>query len=264
MTASPSQSNQIENFDEIIEGAKKCALMEVNPDKDGFQRLRARRGEFQDWFVAGIARFTAKLPDYTTAKSILGGDFITPGEIATKRPDLACTDEQIAELADSIPSIEDLQWCKANGFAVVAGSPRPMSLLDIRSSKPNHFYSKTEGWYANADQKFSRDDKVSLGWLMIRKKPVPKSTNKTWDEQNQLLSNTEQVPNDAEMSWFITIFFEVRGVRLFKDVYVRTSSVSADGDRVYVGIFGDAGLSVSTDWDSARDDRLGVASSRKS
>ncbi len=264
MTVSPITSKQLSQLQTLGKVAHQRALHEVHSfDKEGVQRLLARGGEWQDYLVAGYQRFTALLPDYTSARSILGGDFVTPEEIMTARPDLAYTPEQVAQLAESIPSEDALKWCKANGYAVVAGPPRDMSLLDVRASKNTHFYSKTEGWYANSNQQFSRNDKASFGWLMVRKAPVPESKSKNWDEQTKLIVDPESVPNAVEMSWFITIFFEVRGVRLFEKVYVRTSSVDSDGDHVDVGDFVAKGLFVSNYWDGYRDAFLGVASARK-
>lgn len=241
----------------------EAAYNKAKLDGEGAQRLNESK-TFAGALLDLITTHSAKQPDYTLARSILGDDFVTPEEIAKARPDVTYTAEQIAQLSDSIPSADVLKWCKDNGYAVVAGTPSPMSLLDVRSAKSGHFYSKTEGWYADAKQKFSRADKVSLGWLMIRKTPVPNSTNKNWDEQSALLAKVEYVPNAAEMSWFITVFYDVRGVRLFEGVYVRTSSLDSGGDRVDVGGFGAKGLSVSNRWYYGRGSGLGVASARKS
>ncbi|HEV7702306.1 MAG TPA: hypothetical protein VGO63_02600 [Candidatus Paceibacterota bacterium] len=124
-----------------------------------------------------------------------------------------------------------------------------------------HFYSKTGGWYS--DQKFAREDKTSFGWLAIKKTPVSNSTSKNWNEQNKLLSALEKVPNAAEMSWFITTYFEVRGIRLFESIYVRTSSLDSDGRRVSVGSFDAGGLDVGH-WDGdSRHDSIGLSAARK-
>jgi len=197
---------------------------------------------------------------YEPARNILGDDFISPEEVAEARG-VSYTPEQLKQLADTLPTQEQLQWCKDNGYAVVAGSPTEMSLLDVRSAKSSLFYSKTEGWYAN--QPFAANEKVSCRWLAIRKTEVPNSLNKKWDAQQKLLSDVEQVPNAAEMSWFITTYYEVRGVYLFKGVYVRTSSVASVDYRVFVGSFVGHGLFVDSYWDDNYYSDLGVSASRK-
>lgn len=156
---------------------------------------------------------------YEPARNILGDDFISPEEV-----DEACnvsyTEEQLKQLADTLPNQEQLQWCRDNDYALVAGPPTEMSLLDVHSSKSFVFYPKAEGWYE--EEPFTTDEKVVCQWLAICKTETPNSSNNKW--------------NATEMSWFITTYYEVRGVYLFKNVYVFTSSVVDDG-RVLVGVF---------------------------
>jgi len=216
---------------------------------------------FAAYIADGIRRFSAKSPEYGLAQSILGADFITPEEVTKARPSIVYSVEQITALAESLPSEDVLKWCKKNGYAVMPAPPTAMSMLDVREIQSTHFYLKTGGWYA--DQKFAYEDKTSFGWLTIKKTPVSNSTRKTWNEQNKLLSALEKVPNATEMCWFITAYFEVRGVRLFKGVYVRTSSLDSDGFHVFVGFFGAEGLHVD-DWDDvSRDDDIGLLAARK-
>lgn len=229
-------------------------------DEDSAQILNEHPG-FAAYLLTGIRRFSTKAPDYTLAQSILGADFITPEEVSKARTSIVYTDEQITVLAESLPSEDVLKWCKDNGYAVMPAPPTAMSMLDVREIQSAHFYSKTGGWYS--DQKFAREDKTSFGWLAIRKTPVPNSTSKNWNEQGKLLSALERVPNAAEMSWFITTYFEVRGIRLFEGIYVRTSSLGSNGHRVSLGHFDAEGLYVYHWNDGDRYSAIGVASARK-
>lgn len=248
-------SDQSEEFHRLVEDTSDLA---PNPDKDGLRILIGRGGEFQVHVVPELARCTSKLPDYTLARSILGIDFITPEEVMEARPSIAYTDDQITALAESLPSKDALKWCRANNNALIPAPPTAMSLLDVREIKSAHFYSKTGGWYT--EQKFARKDKTSFGWLAIKKTPVVCSTSKNWNEQNELLSALETVPNTAEMSWFITTYFEVRGIRLFESIYVRTSSLDSSGNRVTVGYFDSDGLLVGLWHDERRDGDVGMSS----
>ena len=204
---------------------------------------------------------TMKVPDYSLAKSILGADFVAPQEVMKARSSIIYTDEQITALAESLPSEDVLRWCKKNGYAVIPAPPKAVSLLKIREIQSDHFYSTSGGWYA--DRKFARKDKTSFGWLAIKKRPIAKSTQKNWDNQNKLLSTIERVPNVAEMSWFITTYFEVCGVRLFKNRYVRTSSLDFGDYHVRIGGFISDGLQISY-WDRDEPDSIiGISAARK-
>ncbi len=226
--------------------------------KEFFSQLES--GRITKRKLQGFLRSGQAFASEDLARKILGDDVIFPDEVAEVRG-LSYTEDQLRHFAGTIPSEEVLRSLQANNFALVAGPPSPMSILDVRQVESNLFYSKTGGWYEG--QKFARDDKVPTEWLAIRKDPVPNSTSRNWSEQLGLIKAEERVPDAGEISWFITTFFKVRGVRLFKSVYVRTSSVDSVGDRVYVGVFDSDGLYVYYYWDDYRCGDLGVASARK-
>lgn len=254
-------SDQRRQYNRLVADAARKALTAAGSDKDSLQRLFGRGGEFQEYLATGIRQFGSKQPDYTLAKSILGTDFITAEEIMTARPDVVYSPEQIAQLAATIPSETTLALLKENGYGLMPQPPQASSLLAIRAAKSGHFYSKTGGWYEGVP--FAQNDLTGTRWLAIKKTPVNGSLSKTWGDQVKLITNVEYVPNAAEASWFITIFFDVRGVRLFENMYVRTSSIGSGGDRVNVGGFDAWGLGVGNDWDGSRNDVLGLACARK-
>lgn len=202
-----------------------------------------------------------KAPDYELVRTILGKNFISPEDIMKSRKSVVYTDDQLSQFGDTVPSQEVLEWCRDNGYMLIAGPNRPMSLLEVRSLKKDYFYSKEGGWYA--EQKFAEIDKVETRWIMLRKEPVPQSTSKNWNEQQSLLSETEVTPNVAEVAWCVTTYKAVRNTYLLPSIYVRTSSLDSGGRRVYVGIFGAGGLVVS-DWrDGGRYGSIGLSAARK-
>ena len=231
-------------------------------DKDDLQRLANRGGEFKEELAALIGRYTAKLPDFGLAREILGQDFISPSEIAAARG-LTYSEEQIAELERTLPNKETLEWLRRNDYMLVAGSPREMSLLDVRKLERSYFYSKEGGWYGNETEAFARNEKVTCRWYMLRKGIVPNSTSKTWGEQQALLSDLETAPTAVELVWGMTCYKAVRGVYLLGSLYARTSSIDSSGYHVFVGLFDGDGLDVY-DWvGGSRGDDVGVSSSRK-
>lgn len=232
---------------------------------------RTARRNLRAFIHAGYPKLPATVskavPDavsgYELARLILGPDFITPEEIALARPGIAYDDARLDEFETTLPSVEKLAWCRANDFMVTATPPVPLSLLPIRDLKPEYFYTKTGGWYANERERFSRDMRTGNGWLMLRKGAVPDSFGIKADDQIKLLSPVEYVPNDAEVEWGVTTYKAVRDIFLLSDFYVRTSSFDSDGFRVHVGYSEDGGLGVRG-WDGGPGLDIGVASARKS
>lgn len=201
------------------------------------------------------------IPTYETARSILGDDFITPEEVMRARPGIVYTAEQITALAESLPSVDDLKWCRENGHAVMPAPPIRMSTLEIQALKPDLYLYKSDDWYAN--EEWARICKTPQGWLMIKKTPVIDSTFKKREEQKKLLKSLiEDVPDVAEMCWFITTYFETRGIRLFEKNYVRTSRPDSQSRCVYVGGFSESGLKIDSYWADSRVDVLGLAVAR--
>jgi len=188
------------------------------------------------------------LPEYELACAILGNDFIAPADVTRVRG-LAYSRTHLLSFRKTLPSREVLEWLSSNDYMLVAGPPRALSLLDVRTLNDALFYSKNgKGWYASDDEHFSRNDTVSSVWLALRKSPVPDSTNKTWSEQQALLGSDERIPNVAEAAWGLTTYKEVRGVYLMDNIWVRVSSVHSGGRRVRVsGNFASRGRDVN-DW----------------
>jgi hypothetical protein len=212
--------------------------------------------------AVAIARGDETPKGYALATLILGDDFISHEDVANAYR-FHYSDEQVEAFAYTLPDEKTLQWLRTNGYMLWATPPSEMNLLQVRDLDNQLFYSKSEGWYAESQLTFSREDVVKAGqWLMVRKEPYPNSRKKNWDEQQKLLTEVEHVPNAPEMAYAVTAYYKVRGVYLLKGVYVRTSSVDADGGRVIVGLFDGDGLYFGRYSADFRHDDLGVSSSR--
>ena len=208
---------------------------------------------------------TNQLPEgHELAHLILGDDYITPEEIATAHGVISYTDEQLEHFADTLPDTQTILWLRANRYMLIAGPSTELNLLQVRDLDNMLFYLKTGGWYAGDKEKSAHTDVVSsCEWLAIRKEAMPNSLSKTWDEQQDLLTEVEHVPNAPEVSYAVTAYFKVRGIYLLNGKYVRTSSVDAGGSHVGVGEFDESGLSVDDTWIDDRRGCVGVSSARK-
>lgn len=199
---------------------------------------------------------------YELARNILGDDFITPYEVVEVR-DLSYSEAQLAAFENTLPSRKVLEWLGSNDYMLIAGPPT-LSLLGVRNINDTLFNSKNDegGWYATEGEEFSRTDTIGPVWLALRKSVVPNSANKTWDEQQALLGNDERVPNITEVAWGLTTYYEVRGVYLMSNTWVRTFSISK-GYRINIGGFDQEGIHIGYWWGNGRLDYIHVLSVRK-
>ena len=237
-------------------------LGKVGVTQEHFKRVRSSR-KYAKAVASAFLGDDGAMMNYDDVRAILGKDFISPEEIAKARK-IVYGDDLLAHFARTVPSEKVIRWLRENGFVLMAGPPKPLSLLEIRDINAQLFYSKEGGWYANERERFSRDDKVAPEWLMLRKGIFPDSMRKNWDEQRALLSEfeAEYIPNAPEVAWGITTYKEVRNVWLLPDIYARTSSADSGGFRVDLGDSAVGGVFVSLYW-SAIGGLLGLSSARK-
>jgi hypothetical protein len=167
---------------------------------------------------------------YDEPREILGEDFIAPDEIMRAREGIVYDEQAIQGLMTSLPSKEVLESCRKNNFMVVAGPPRSLSFLEVLNTKPFYVPKYNRNRYSDdtrrGDHAFTRNDKVDLGWLIIRKDVLPGSTGKTDEQLRDMVSSFEAIPNIAEVAWAIGTYKAVRDVRLLSDCYTLTSSIT--------------------------------------
>lgn len=203
----------------------------------------------------------SEVSSYARVQSILGIDFISPEEVMEVRPGVVYSKENLTTLAETIPLVEVLKWCRDNDYVVLPAPPTAMSTLDVLALKPEHFREPEIAWFVS--QKFASEDKVSPGWLLIKKEPVQDSIGKTWGEQKKSLSQLEAIPNASEIVWFITTYFEVRGIRLF-GTSVRTSSTAGLSHIQVSSYCSGRLLEITYCWDNSYRNHLGLSVARKS
>lgn len=165
---------------------------------------------------------------------------------------------QLAALAEVPWSEEVLTACKDTHVLIAVFT---LSILEVRGKvkdKASLFYG--QDWF---NKEAFASDRGEASWQLVRKTPVPNSTNKTWDQQQTLLTESETTPSARVMVYTIIGHYMATRERLFECIYVRCSDVDSDDNRVRVGYFGSRGLCVDSDSDDARIDILGVSSARK-
>ncbi len=192
------------------------------------------------------------------ARSIMAPNFFGVEE-AIRHFKVNPSPEQLATLAEVPYGEAVLQSVKGTHTLVAVF---PMSVLDIRGKVAGNsqplFYN--QDWYNK--EKFANKERGRVGWHLVRKTPVPDSINKTWSEQQALLTETEETPTTQVMVYTITGHFLATGERLFKDVYVRCSDLDSYGYRVLAGVFDAGGLGLGY-WVGFRDVSIGLSASLK-
>ena len=232
----------------------------VGADRDFYSRLADDPALFQQVvnFVNGGNPAEGGTTTPEIASQIMGDNF--HGIDALKRHLGVELSAEFKKLFLNVPfSAEVLQACRETHVLVACG---PLSLMDVWQAQTGLFYAKSELWYGGSSEQFAQRQ-VKAGWQLVRKNPVPGSTNKTWDEQNGLLGTDEQVPSASVLAQAILIHYLETGKRLFGQIYVRVSDVDSDGGRVYVGGFDEDGLYDNGYWGDDRSSIFGLSSSRK-
>ncbi len=170
------------------------------------------------------------------ARDILGDCLVTPVEIRSAVPGVAYDHDQISGCRDTMPSPDVLQWCAENQYMLVAGPPKPLSLIDILHLWPDYFYSGPGACkFDPDDDPVASDDTAQFGWIGMRMGAVPGSMGKSKSAQCKLLDEVETVPNVAQALWATIVLQKVRKFELDLRIFVRTSSVNLDGNRVCIG-----------------------------
>src|SRR3989344_2306373 len=199
-------------------------------------------------------------------------DFLNLSDILKSRG-IMYSDERARHLiAGGFPSESALAYAYDKKFIVLPGPARPMNLVNIYNNWPWSFrktffddppfnYFSTFDKFKN-ENKFALEDTVKPGWYMLAKDILPGSASKTLSEQFELLADEgyappdKYIPNTAELAWCLTMYAMARGTRLLHNIYVRTSSVHEDGNRILVGRFDRFGLRVTN---YRKDDSRNVA-----
>jgi hypothetical protein len=158
------------------------------------------------------------------ASVLLGKQFISPGDIASKIPALAYHPEHVADLEQTLPSKAELEDMRTTHF-LIAGPPTEMSLLALHDLFRDQFLSGSSSWYQLPEETFSQTDLVTPGWLKPRRQFALATAEKFWPEQLALIPEPEYVMNIAETVWALTMLRIIRGEHPEFKLWVRTASL---------------------------------------
>jgi len=136
----------------------------------------------------------------------------------------------------------------------------PISIIEIQRQFERYFLNKENSWY---NKKFFAKENGELGWQLVLKKPVENSILHSWQKQQTLIGEENEVPHAQTMVYTIIGHYLASGERLFENICVRTASMTFNGSHICVGNFNLNGLAIINLWDSYRSNTLGVCCARK-
>jgi hypothetical protein len=143
---------------------------------------------------------------------------------------------------------------------------KPLTILKLQELHPAtgqpKFYSYApSAWYS--EQKFAKETTMDFRWYLLHQNIVPKSEDKTYDDQKAMLTADYEVPSAVTESTKDLLVFRKTGNFVNHSWYARCECVPSGGDRVDVGHFDENGLAVDGYWGDDRRYLIGLAASRK-
>lgn len=193
------------------------------------------------------------------AHEIMGRNFFGIQE-AIKHFGVIPTEQQL-KMLEEIPFDDKLlESCKKTHILIAVFGLSIIKIREIASLHSGRSPFYPQDWYDKSV--FARNwDEVH--WVLIRKKPVTKSTSRKWNAQNDLLLEDEYVPTSRIMTYTIVGHFFSTGERLFKKAYVRCIDMDSSGAHIGVGNFDDGGIGFGSWSNSIFNDDIGLASAKK-
>ncbi len=197
------------------------------------------------------------------ARQIMGRGFAGVEEVI-QHLGVQFLDTQLAQLANVPFSETTLLECQKTHILTPG---YPISIHELRQRSPSGLIHPSRGpWYG--PMPFAAQETVSLRWYLMRAGILPESTDKTLEEQKNLLKH-EEIPRACELVYVTILHYLVSGIRLFgrgelarcHDIVDRYGNLENGG--VMVGSFGPEGLHISCLWTQYRLYYVGLASSRK-
>lgn len=164
---------------------------------------------------------------------------IIPDDVENAVPESNYSEAYKGRLDDLsvFPLLEVLAPLMEKEFVLLPTPTRRMSAQDIGGIMPELFASA---------EAFACADTTEPGWIAIEKAPSRKSFGLPWDKQLALVDASEDVPNIAELAWFLGVFRRFTQVHLLSGIRVRTSSLCGDEKHLIAGYYQGSGLQLFT------------------
>lgn len=214
------------------------------------------------------------------AREILGRDCLTFEEVAEAlgtSPDKLPGD--LGRAAAQVPfSAAELAAARQDGQILVFRLPRdaeaPLTIERLIQRFPKCFDEKilNKVGYALRDEwgillePLAKTETCALGWHLSRKAPLEATCNIPYHDQDAVMARSgraiERRRTAVEAATDLVLYHACRGERLLADAYDWTSSRTVDAGYLYVGGFGQSGMTLVGFSAAVRHASLGVCPTR--
>lgn len=140
----------------------------------------------------------------------------------------------------------------------------PLTILKLQELHPRAFQTRfmsygSDSWYYN--EKFATETTMDLRWYLLHIKGVPKSENKTYNEQKAMLPRGYEVPSTVTELTKNLLIHRKTGLHMNFNRFNRCNDITSEGYQVEVGGWPYGRLDCFRGFD--RSYESGVAASRK-
>lgn len=161
-------------------------------------------------------------PSHSRAREIMGKNFFGIEE-AVKFFGVKPSIHDIAMLREIPFSEEVLQESK---YSHVLIAVFPLSIREIRDRVGKKLFASD--WY---NEQFFANEHGEVSWQLVRKAPAPNTISNEINDQIEPIDENDEVPNARVVVYAAVEYYFTIGKHLFKDIYVRTSSVRSSNGR---------------------------------
>lgn len=200
---------------------------------------------------------------YAEASKLLGHAFVSPDTVMRLTDFPAYTMEQRRHLVNTLPKREILIKLDRLSCMLV---PSPSVILTLRmlrgSSLARHFYQSKNPWYLEHVEDFQDIESLTPAtWYAMKRSKVLEARMQSWASQCRTIAPMGLVPAPAVLVLYsVFLYLEVHGkANLFREIELRTASLSSNGMNVSIGPFIKDGMPVKRSALAERRNDLNIA-----
>jgi hypothetical protein len=153
---------------------------------------------------------SAQAGSYARALEIMGEQNVLGMEKVSEYYRVTFSSEQNSAFAHVQFTESALEACK-DSHLLVAGFP--LTIPEIRARAPRHTFSQK---FSGDPRVFPMEERVGLGWFLLRKGILKDSADTFFSRQVRLLGPLEDLPRACELTYAVILYYLITGRKLFR------------------------------------------------